>query len=87
MNAVAEPPSPRTIARSTGRPDRIAASVDTPSTRSSRTISVFTDGASVSQSAAAACLCGAVTFAPTKPSAARPRIASSTRSGGVGSGT
>jgi len=33
-----------------------------------------------------ACLCGTVTFAPQKPSAASPRTATSTCPGGTGSG-
>ena len=36
---------------------------------------MLTDGASVTHSAAAASLCGAVTFAPAKPSATSPSIA------------
>src|SRR5262245_16273992 len=36
---------------------------------------------------ATACLCGAVTFAPAKPSASRPRTASCKRSGSTSSAT
>ena len=61
----------------------IAASVDAPSIPPARTTSVFTDsGLPGPQRRAAACLCGLVTFAPTKPSAPRPaRVGQAVRRG------
>ena len=71
-------------ARAAGGRSRAAASVLEPSTRPSRNTSVFTDStpaSTSSQSATTASLCGVVTFAPAKPSATRPRTASSSRVG------
>ena len=57
----------------------LAASVEKPCSRPSRRTSVFTDGRPAPTSSAAAVLCGAVTFAPEKPSAANPVTASAVR--------
>src|SRR5262249_10970753 len=87
-NARAAPPPPTITGRSNERPSSTAASVLVPITRPSSKTSVFTDSASASsQRAAAASLCGAVTFAPAKPAAASPRSASCRRSGRTSSAT
>src|SRR5207302_10049839 len=86
-NAAAAPPSPTITGRSASSPARIAASVEKPCSRPSRRTSVFTDGRPAPTSSATAVLCGAVTFAPEKPSAANPVTASASRSGGTSSAT
>ena len=83
LNAAAAPPSPRIAGRSHSSPSRIAASVEKPSVPTS----VFTDGSSEPISFATAALCGVVTFAPAKPSAASPRTASTRCSGGTSTAT
>src|SRR5690349_10238268 len=60
-----------TAGRSNSSPSRMAASVEYPAMPTS----VFTDGRSEPTILATAALCGAVTFAPAKPSAASPRAA------------